>query len=261
MDIPNKIQNILKDKLCIQDTIGKSGAGVYIYEDMVLKIQKADAEAENEVKMLHWLQDKLPVPRIIEHIHENEFSYILMNKCTGKMACEPYYMKQPKHQVELLSQALHSLWEVPIEDCPSDFTLKKRLAMAEERVIYGRVDIADAEPETFGPNGFRDPEALLCWLLENQPSEQQMLCHGDFCLPNIFLSENGVTGMIDVGRSGIGDPWQDIALCYRSLKNNYSGYYDGISYVGYDPEMLFDALGMLPDPDRIRYYILLDELF
>mgnify|MGYP003287831831 CR=1 FL=1 len=133
--------------------------------------------------------------------------------------------------------------------------------MAEENVIHNLVDIADAEQDTFGPKGFRDPEALLYWLQENQPEEKETICHGDFCLPNIFLTEDGVTGMIDLGRSGVSDPWQDIALCYRSLNNNYSGIYDGKSHAGYKPEMLFDALGIPADPERIRYYILMDELF
>lgn len=261
MNLPNIIQNIIKDRSCVQDNIGMSGAGIYLYRDMVLKIQKMDLEAENEVAMLQWLKGKIPVPEIIEHIHENEYSYILMNKCTGKMACDPYYMMQPKLQVELLAEALHSLWGVSIQGCPSRLTLQKRLAIAEENIIKNRVDIVDAEPDTFGPNGFRDPEALLYWLQENQPEEKETICHGDFCLPNIFLSDNGVSGMIDLGRSGVADPWMDIALCHRSLNNNYRGVYGANSYTGYQPQMLFDVLGIQPDPERIRYYILLDELF
>lgn len=261
MNLPNIIQNIVNDKNSVRNCIGKSGAGVYHYGDMVLKVQKNSREAENEVQMLRWLKDKIPVPDIIEHICENGYSYILTNKCTGKMACDSYFMMRPKLQVELLAETLHSLWEIPINDCPSQFTLKKRLEMAELNIVHNRIDIGDAEQDTFGPKGFRDPEALLYWLQENQPEEQEVLSHGDYCLPNIFLSENSVTGIIDLGRSGVSDPWQDIALCYRSLNHNYNGIYDGKSYTGYKPEMLFDALGIQADTERIRYYILLDELF
>ena len=261
MNLPTKIQDIINGKSGVCNNIGKSGAGVYLYGDMVLKVQKMGPEAENEPTMLRWLKDKIPVPEILEHICENEYSYVLMNKCTGNMACDAYFMMRPKLQVELLAEALHSLWEVSNDGCPSHFTLQKRLTMAEENVIHNRVDIADAEQDTFGPKGFRDPEALLYWLQENQPEEKETICHGDFCLPNIFLTEDGVTGMIDLGRSGVSDPWQDIALCYRSLNNNYSGIYDGKSHAGYKTEMLFDALGIPADPERIRYYILMDELF
>lgn len=48
---------------------------------------------------------------------------------------------------------------------------------------------------------------------------------------------------------------QDIALCYRSLKHNFSGVYSGIAYPGFEPEMLFDELEITPDYDKIHYYI------
>lgn len=261
MKLPDKLKQYIGNKSYICDQIGMSGAGVYIFDDMVLKIQDAGTEAENEIKMLRWLSGKIPVPNIIEHIDENECSYILMSKCDGIMACDPYYMEEPKLQARLLADTLHMLWSVDISDCPCNWTLQKRLNQAEENIIQNRVDINDAQPDTFGPNGFRDPETLLYWLQENQPEETECLSHGDFCLPNIFLSKNKVTGLIDLGRSGVSDPWQDIGLCYRSLYNNHNGMYGGKGHTDFDQRMFFDVFGVQPDPERIRYYILLDELF
>ncbi len=261
MEIPKKIKDIIYNTNGTRDKIGKSGAGVYLYPDFVLKVQKAGTEAENEVAMLTWLNGKIPVPRIIEHISENGYAYILMNKCTGKMACDQNYMMQPKRQAELLAEVLHTLWNIDTAGCPCSWPLQRRLDQAMDNIIHNRVDITDAQPGTFGPGGFRNPEALLHWLQENQPIERKAVSHGDFCLPNIFLSDEGVTGLIDLGRSGLSDPWQDIALCCRSLENNYSGFYDGIAYPNYQQNLLFDALQIKPDPELIRYYILLDELF
>ena len=59
----------------------------------------------------------------------------------------------------------------------------------------------------------------------------------------------------------LADKWQDIALCYRSLKHNKNGLYGGGQYEGVSPDLLFDRLTIQPDWDKIRYYILLDELF
>ncbi len=116
-------------------------------------------------------------------------------------------------------------------------------------------------PGTCGANGFRSPEALLYWLEDNRPPEEPVLSHGDFCLPNLLLHGDTLAGYIDLGRAGLADRWQDIALCYRSLLHNYDGTYSGVSHAGWHPGMLFEALGLRPDWDRIRYYILLDELF
>ena len=80
-------------------------------------------------------------------------------------------------------------------------------------------------------------------------------------LPKAFLSNKGVTGLIDLGKAGVADPWQDIALCVRSLDDNYSSKYGGIKLDGFDVKLLFDALEIPRDLDLNRYYIQLDELF
>ena len=98
-------------------------------------------------------------------------------------------------------------------------------------------------------------------MLENKPDEEPVFSHGDFCLPNIFFDKNGLSGLIDLGRAGIADRWCDIALCYRSLKDNYSGRYSGQIQTDFKEAHFFDALELRPDWDKIRYYILLDELF
>ena len=46
----------------------------------------------------------------------------------------------------------------------------------------------------------------------------------------------------DLGDTGIGDKWRDIALCYRSLKHNFDGSYGGKVYTDFDSDMLFEAL-------------------
>lgn len=125
----------------------------------------------------------------------------------------------------------------------------------------GLVDVDNVEPDTFGSDGFENPAALLRWLWAHRPEEEPALSHGDYCLPNVFLDGGNVSGFLDLGRAGVADKWCDIALCYRSLSHNYSGRFHSAAYSGYDDLLLFKALGLEPDWQKIRYYILLDELF
>lgn len=50
--------------------------------------------------------------------------------------------------------------------------------------------------------------------------EYNTLTHGDFCLPNILVENNKFKAFIDLGDSGIGDPWRDYAWCIWSLEYN-----------------------------------------
>ena len=259
--IPDTIKRYLADKQYTLDTIGMSGAQILLFPDQVLKIQSASPEAEREVQMMEWCAGKLPVPRVLAHMVEQQTSYLLMTRAKGVMSCDGSYMEQPEVLTEVLADGLKRLWQVDTTDCPCHQMLAQKLKAAEQNVRQGLVDLDNVEPDTFGPEGFADSQALLDWLYANQPEEELVLSHGDFCLPNVFGKGNQVSGYIDLGRAGVADKWQDIALCYRSLRDNYGTRYGGTPDTGFCPELLFAKLGIEPDWEKIRYYMLLDELF
>lgn len=259
-----KLCKLIADENYETDTIGMSESSVLVYENKILKVQEYNEEAENEYRMMQYLQGKLPVPLIYAHEISDGKSYLLMSKCVGEMACFHEYMKNPAILCKLLANGLKRLWSIDVSDCPSDQSLSRKLVQAEYNVKNGLVDLESAEPDTFGENGFQSPAELLQWLYENKPEEELALSHGDYCLPNIFGIHSEVTGYIDLGKTGIADKWCDIALCYRSLQHNYNGKYKhhgSNECLDYDESLLFRELGIKPNWEKIRYYILLDELF
>lgn len=267
INLPGKIRSMIADEDYKTDNIGMSEASILIFENKVLKVQEFNEEAENEYNMLQYLQDKLPVPKIYAHEASDGKSYLLMDKCPGQMACADYYLKNPDILCKLLANGLKSLWSVDISDCQSDWRLPRKLDLAAYYVKNNLVDLRNTEPDTFSENGFRNPQTLLQWLRENKPEEEPTLSHGDFCLPNVFGAADKICGYIDLGKCGIADKWCDIALCYRSLLHNYSDYTKNPKYQSSDVYSgdgalpLFRELGIQPDWTKIRYYILLDELF
>lgn len=263
MLLPESIRKLIEEEKAETDNIGMSAASVLFYGEKILKVQECSPEARNEYRMMQYLRGKLPVPAVYAYEEADGKAYLLMSKCAGRMACDQEYMRDPAALCSLLAEGLKKLWSVDITDCPSDQRLSHKLRQAEYNVKNGLVDLNNVEPETFGENGFRDPEALLAWLYDHMPEEESVLSHGDYCLPNLFGARENVTGFIDLGRAGIADKWCDIALCYRSLSHNYSGKYapTAQNLTGYDESLLFRMLGMKPDEEKLRYYILLDELF
>ncbi len=261
LNIPSNIRNIIGSRPFEIDTIGMSSSQVICFEDMVLKIDNQNDEADLEVKLMTWLADKLPVPKILCLEKENDKSFLLMSRVEGLMSCDENIIENPNLLVKILAEGLNMLWHVDISNCPYSNSLERKLELAEYNIRNNICDLDNVEPETFGKNGFKNPDELLKWLKENKPSEDLVFSHGDFCLPNVFINDNKISGFIDLGRSGIADRYQDIALCYRSLSHNYSGTYGGKVYKDFDPNILFEELKIGPDWEKIKYYILLDELF
>ncbi|WP_158584389.1 APH(3') family aminoglycoside O-phosphotransferase [Lachnotalea sp. AF33-28] len=262
MEIPYSIRNIIGDRPYSVDCVGMSDAQVICFEDMVLKIGPEREESVNEFRMMEWLAGRLPVPEVLSYVCQDGRCYLLMSRIDGVMACDGQMLEQPKRLVKLLAEGLRMLWTVDISHCPSDNRLDRKLKCAEARVLNGLCSIEDAEPDTYGPGGFESPKQLLRWLKEHKPVEDPVFSHGDYCLPNVFFKDGKVNGFIDLGRSGIGGRYQDIALCCRSLQHNTAGCYGGKVYdEAFDLSAFFEELQMKPDYDKVKYYILLDELF
>ena len=260
-NFPPKIKQFVADKPFEIDEIGLSGNQVLIFEDMVLKIEDDVTAMNEQVELLRWLDGKLQVPEVLAYEVLDRKSYLLMSRIAGEMSCDTHYLEHPEVLLEALACGLKMLWSVDVSDCQRRHDLDIQLNEARIRVENDLIDVDDAEPTTFGEGGFDNPRHLLEWLEENRPTEELVFSHGDYCLPNVFLKDGQISGFIDLDHSGVGDKWQDIALCYRSLKHNFDGTYGGKVYEDFNPDMLFEKLGIEPDWDKIRYYILLDELF
>ena len=52
------------------------------------------------------------------------------------------------------------------------------------------------------------------------PNNDTTLIHGDFCLPNILVNNNKISGFIDVEAVAIDDPWIDYSWAIWSLEYN-----------------------------------------
>jgi kanamycin kinase len=81
------------------------------------------------------------------------------------------------------------------------------------------------------------------------PHEDLVVCHGDACAPNTLLDDNGEwRAHVDLGGLGVGDRWADLAVMAWSTEWNY-----GTGWV----MTVYDAYGVEPDEEKIRYYRLL----
>ncbi len=258
--LPEKIAALVAGKNGAADTVGLSGAGVTLYPDMALKISPDDDNARREAELMAWLHGKLPVPEVLACERAGGRQFLLMTRLPGVMLCHESVLRDPVNTARLLAEAIEAVRSVETAGCPCRADLDTELAVARAHVERGEVDMENTEPATFGPGGFKDPAHLLDWLEKNRPEEEICFTHGDMCLPNVFAENGRVSGLLDLGGAGLGDPCRDYSIARRSLHHNTDGCH-GHTAPGFDADILFRYLGLSPDPDKLRWYELLDELF
>lgn len=254
--IPEKIKAHTGGRRYSTDTLGKSGASVYIYDDMVLKTEKYSPGFDIQIKLYEWLGGKLPVPELIEWDIADGMSYMLTSRISGHNGCDKDMLDHPETLTELLAEGLKMLWDTDITGCPRENTYDVMLSQMKERI-----DSAPASLEGIcRENGFSDAYELFGYLDSHRPGYDPVFSHGDFCLPNIFFDNNTVSGFIDIGNAGISDRYSDISDCLRSLRRNTDGTF-GKVIDGFDPDMLFEKLGISPDREKIRFFDLIESVF
>ena len=219
---------------------------------MVLKIEKTCAAADNEYAILSWLDGKLRAPRVIAFARDGGYNYLLMTRLSGVMACETG--QDPADVVRGLARGLQTLWTVDISDCPLLWDVNEKLHQAKERM-----ETLTGTPEN---TDFSDYASLHAFLAENRPQEELVFSHGDYCLPNVFLSGEEPCGFLDLGNAGIADKWYDIHMCLWSLRYNFCelGGMSEDDFAAYKT-LFFEALSLEPDEEKLRYHALLDEFF
>ena len=134
------------------------------------------------------------------------------------------------------------------EWCPFRFDLARALAHVEERVRADDVHGTGFHEE----HAHLTPAAALAELEATAPDDEDLVvCHGDFCPPNVLLQEGRVTGYVDLGELGAADRWWDVAVGAWSVGWNFGKELEPLFYASY---------GVTPDPGRIRFFRLLYDL-
>ncbi|OEO31256.1 hypothetical protein VW23_017145 [Devosia insulae DS-56] len=232
-------------------TIGESGAWVYragtghfIKSEPISPL----AELPGEIERLRWLHATgLPCPAVLDTADHGGRHWLLMTAMPGHdLASTPGVTSEVTAEtaIRVVAEALRQLHGLDPASCPFDHRAGIRVAAASARYHAG---LYDGDYPEQGP-------ADYARLMAGVPTaEDLVVTHGDACFPN-FMAEHGrFTGVIDCGRLGVADRYQDLALACRSLDWNY-----GAASI---PAFLA-AYGVTePDRAKLEWYTLLDEFF
>lgn len=245
----------LKSQAAELISLGESGDVVARMDGLYLKIAKRGdtdrvAELDREITALRWLAGKVTVPEVV-WCGDIEGGRVLMSAAVPGTPVSHVPPDEAEAALAATLDALATLHGLPTADCPSDACLEAKLTLAARRVALGLVDTEDFDDARLGWTA----DQVLVEARRMAPgNERLVVTHGDASLPNFIRSPSGGVGLVDLGRFGLADPYQDLALFLRSAARNH-------------PEI--DALTLLMeryplaavDTDRCAFYRLLDELF
>ncbi len=203
-----------------------------------------------EIDVMRWLGERARTPAIL-WAGPCEAGYGLVSEAATGAPVSHVAEDQAGAALIATIEALAALHALPSADCPFDRTLAARFPMAQAQVEAGLVDEDDFDAERAG---WTAPQALAHARATAPTSEDLVLTHGDASLPNFIWSEGGAVTLLDLGRFGLADRYQDLAIFLRSAKRNHPHI---------DARALLREHYPLAEVDEAacEFYRLLDELF
>ncbi len=202
-----------------------------------------------EAERMVWAAAYLPVPTVVA-IEDVEGSTVLITEgLGGHDATDPRWSGDRPALVRIFGEGLAAFHRAVGEEwCPFGFEVGVALDHVRRRAEAGLLDPA----HQFHPEYRHLTVASAVALLEaTAPDvEDLVVCHGDYCPPNVLLADGHVTGYVDLGELGVADRWWDITIGAWSTGWNFGTEYEPLFYESYGTE---------PDPDRIAFYRLLWE--
>jgi len=220
-------------------------------KDIFIKWAPNDSglDLQTEKFKLEWAITYTPVPKVLEFGRDEKGSWLVTEAINAENAVSARGKKEPALAVAAIGRGLRAMHDaLPVGACPFSWSIEDRISRARGRVVRGETNPTDWHEE------FRvlSIEAVLAELDSPPTSDQLVVCHGDACAPNTLIDDEGEwVAHVDMERLGIADRWADLAIASWSTQWNYG--------LGWD-DLLYDAYGIDPDPEQIRFYRLLWDL-
>ena len=237
-------------------TVGMTGDALYWVEGEPASLLKVStrwqAELEYQAQALRWLEGRLPVARVLAFEKGEGLAALWMTRLKGADGVDLCRQAAPEEVATSFALALRQVHSLPIDNCPLDQRLDRKVALAEARARNGEVDEDDLDECRRG----LPVEELLGQLHERRPKDEDLVfTHGDYCVPNVMFEQGQLSGFVDLGRCGVADRYQDLALLVRSLalKVNAGQDLSGVVAKVYAIDKW--------DQAKVEYYQLLDEFF
>lgn len=205
--------------------------------------------AEAEAARTIWARSFLPVPRVLGHGATQGSTWLVTAGIDASDATATVFRKNVAELVDRLAEALRRFHEAPVKACPFQFRVEDALEHVQQRRASGLIDAArDFHPEFASLT----VDSAVQELEDTAPEvEDLVVCHGDYCVPNVLLRGDDVVGYVDLGELGVADRWWDLAVATWSLTWNFGP--------GFEDRFL-QTYGIEKDIGRMQFYRLLYDL-
>ena len=206
--LPREIEQFIGSARIFDSSCSPEARVYFVERDggYYLKLAKK-GELGAEARMTKYFHKKGLGAEVLEHATFGERDLLLTARVAGEDCTHAQYLDDPRRLCDLIATKLRELHELCALDCPVKNRMDGYIALAERNYMTDNYDKSHF-PDSFGYRSGEEAYAAFC--AGKSTLKNEVLLHGDYCLPNIMLDDWRFSGFIDVGQGGIGDRHIDL---------------------------------------------------
>ena len=210
----------------------------------------ASGSLNREAVMTNFFHKKGLAPEVL-HYEQSGSDWLLTRRIPGEDCLNKQYLDDPIRLCDTVAMLLRQLHTTDFTGCPMTDCTADYIAVVKQCHQLGKW-----HPSRLSES-LRNSSIDKAWAMVQEFSgklKNDVLIHGDYCLPNIMLNNWAFSGFIDVGSGGMGDRHIDLYWGIWSLNYNLKTdayrdrFLDAYGRDRFDPDILqaisaFEAFG------------------
>lgn len=241
MQFPVSVQEILNGAAVYDSSCSPAARVWFIDREEGFYLKKADwGTLEREAKLAAYFHEKGLTAQVLTY-EQNTADWLLTRAVPGEDCIHKQYLDDPVRLCDTLAILLRQLHETDFAGCPVPDRTGEYIAAVAENHRLKKWD------DSLFPDNWGYRSADEAWAVVEEFSgelKNDVLIHGDYCLPNVILDNWNFSGFIDLGAAGIGDRHMDLFWGLWSLNYNLNSdayrerFLDVYGKDGFEPEIL-----------------------
>ncbi len=237
-DLPSDIRSFITGN--VYDSSCSPEAKVYHIPDQKLFIKRSAKDSlKKEALMDNYYHSLGLGAEVVCYLSDKE-DWLVTTEVLGDDLTSEKYISRPEWLCDTLATTLRMLHSIDFSGCPITQRNKEYLKTVNEGYAINRFD------RSYYCADISKDDAFAIVKNGAHTLDNNVLLHGDYCLPNLIFKQDRLSGFIDLGNGGVGDRHIDVFWGIWTLEFNLKTDIYRSRFI--------DAYGNdLIDPEKLRF--------
>lgn len=212
--LPNNITSLINGAKVFDSSCSTNAKVYFIDKDDGYFLKISNKNSLRREKEMTQIFNHLGLGAQVVSYISSDCDYLITTSVKGEDCTHISYLSNPKKLCDTLAEIANMLHRTKFDVMAIHNHTDEYISHTKDRYKKGFFD------NDFAPIFKTSDDAMKFFEKNAHLLNAECLIHGDFCLPNIILSNDKFSGFIDVDHAGFGNRHIDLFWCIWSLSYN-----------------------------------------